>query len=167
MFPSVKSADCLKYLQQCLIRINSYSQSSANIRNCSDFKVYCREVDAYLLNNICKQFVNCIQGCITITNLYNIFIFYTISFYSPIFLLFMLQISIQFFFLFFCSILQFFILQFLTSEDPLGIYTVNKPLLLLLLLLLIIILPFEEKKELGLCDLTSTCMVSLFGGTSM
>ena len=27
MFPSIKS-DCLKYLQQCLIRINSYSQSS-------------------------------------------------------------------------------------------------------------------------------------------
>ena len=26
----------------------------ANIRNCSDFKVYCREVNAYLLNNICK-----------------------------------------------------------------------------------------------------------------
>ena len=25
-----------------------------NIRNCSDFKVYCREVNAYLLNNICK-----------------------------------------------------------------------------------------------------------------
>ena len=44
MFPSVKSADCLKYLQQCLIRINSYSQSSANIRNCSDFKVYCKEI---------------------------------------------------------------------------------------------------------------------------
>ena len=27
LFPSIKS-DCLKYLQQCLIRINSYSQSS-------------------------------------------------------------------------------------------------------------------------------------------
>ena len=26
----------------------------ANIRNCSDFKVYCREVNAYLLNDICK-----------------------------------------------------------------------------------------------------------------
>ena len=26
----------------------------ANIRNCSDFKVYCKEVNAYLLNNICK-----------------------------------------------------------------------------------------------------------------
>ena len=26
----------------------------ANIRNCSDFIVYCREVNAYLLNNICK-----------------------------------------------------------------------------------------------------------------
>ena len=26
----------------------------ANIRNCSDFKVYYREVNAYLLNNICK-----------------------------------------------------------------------------------------------------------------
>ena len=26
----------------------------ANIRNCSDFKVYCREVNAYLLKNICK-----------------------------------------------------------------------------------------------------------------
>ena len=26
----------------------------ANIRNRSDFKVYCREVNAYLLNNICK-----------------------------------------------------------------------------------------------------------------
>ena len=26
----------------------------ANIRNYSDFKVYCREVNAYLLNNICK-----------------------------------------------------------------------------------------------------------------
>ena len=26
----------------------------ANIRNCSDFKVYCREVNVYLLNNICK-----------------------------------------------------------------------------------------------------------------
>ena len=27
----------------------------ANIRNCSDFKVYCREVNAYLLNNICRE----------------------------------------------------------------------------------------------------------------
>ena len=26
----------------------------ANIRNCSNFKVYCREVNGYLLNNICK-----------------------------------------------------------------------------------------------------------------
>ena len=31
MFPSIKS-DCLKYLQQCLIRINSYSQSSLSKR---------------------------------------------------------------------------------------------------------------------------------------
>ena len=38
-------------------------------------KVYCWEVDAYLLDNICKQFVNCIQGCIAITNLYYILFF--------------------------------------------------------------------------------------------
>ena len=27
----------------------------SNIRNCSDFKVQCREVNAYLLNNICRE----------------------------------------------------------------------------------------------------------------
>ena len=31
-----------------------------NIRICSDFKVYCKEFNAYLLNNNCKYFVNCI-----------------------------------------------------------------------------------------------------------
>ena len=97
----------------------------ANIRNCSDFKVCCREVNVYLLNNICKQFVNCIQGCITITNPYNIFIFYTKSFYSSIFLLFILQISIQFLLFVVYYSFSFFILQFLTGEEPLGGYTVN------------------------------------------
>ena len=97
-----------------------------NIRNCSDFKVYCREVNAYLLSNICKQFANCLQGCITITNLYYIFIFYTISFYSPILLLLFFVLYQSF---------SFFILQFLTGEESLGGYTVNETLLLLLLLL--------------------------------
>ena len=73
----------------------------------------------------------CKQGCITITNLYYIFIFYTISFYSPILLLFILQISL--FFVVYFSF-SFFILQFLTGEESLGGYTVNKPLLLSLLL---------------------------------
>ena len=107
----------------------------ANIRNCIDFKVYCREVNAYLLNTICKQSVNCTQVCITITNLYNIFIFSTTSFYSPIFFAF--QISIQCFFFVVYYSFSFFILQFLLGEEPLGGYTVNKPLLLLLLLLLL------------------------------
>ena len=32
----------------------SFNAPPANIINCCDFKVYCREVNAYLLNNICK-----------------------------------------------------------------------------------------------------------------
>ena len=71
-----------------------------HIRNCSDFKVYCREVNAYLLNTICKQFVNCIQGCITITNLCYILIQYlfTVQYYYFSYCRFQL-----FFFVVYCS----------------------------------------------------------------
>ena len=108
----------------------------ANIRNCSDFKVYCREVNAYLLKNICKQFVNCIQGCITITNLYYIFIFYTISFYSPIAFYI---VDFNFFFVVYYSF-SFFILQFVTGQEPLGVYTVNKPFLNIIMIMIMIMI---------------------------
>ena len=71
--------------------------------------------------------------------LYNIFIFYSISFYSPIFLLFIHDCRFQFNFFFLQYIIVFIFLycSFLTGKEPLGGDTVNnKPLLLFFFLVL-------------------------------
>ena len=85
---------------------------SANIRNCSDFKVYCWEVNAYLLTKICKQF--CIFK--QVLNLYYYYYFFFLI--LNLCYIFIQYPSIGRYYCFlYCRFRNLFNLQFLTGED--------------------------------------------------
>ena len=65
--PSYVPLDTVKHLRSFAVRSSNninytngdsaaelFNALPANIRNCSDFKVDCRQVNAYILNNTCK-----------------------------------------------------------------------------------------------------------------
>ena len=54
---SLRSAAATKLMEKDTLQGSAaklFNVLLANIRNCRDFKVLCREVNAYLLSNICK-----------------------------------------------------------------------------------------------------------------